>query len=350
MDLLFFIYLSSGLFLGWSLGANDAANIFGTAVGSKMIRFRTAAIIASVFIIIGAVYTGSGASNTLGELGKVNALPGAFMVALSAAVAVYWMIEIGLPVSTSQSIVGAIIGWNLYCNQPTDYSVLSKIVSTWVTCPALSGFFALVIYYIIKLTLHKSKIHILRRDSYIRLGLIIIIAFGGYALGANNIANVMGVFVDSSPFPAFDGQYLDLNQTQVLFFIGGLAISLGVLTYSHKVINTVGKSLMPLSPTTAWVAVFAHSLVLFLFASQGLKNFLEANGLPTLPLVPVSSSQAIIGAVIGIGLAKGGREIKWSVIGKIALGWVATPLISAVICFVSLFFMENVFNQVVFEP
>ena len=69
-----------------------------------------------------------------------------------------------------------------------------------------------------------------------------------------------------------------------------------------------------------------------------------------MPLVPVSSSQAVIGAVIGIGLAKGGRGVKWSVLGKIALGWITTPVISAILCFISLFFLENVFNQIVFEP
>ena len=71
---LFFLFLSSGLFLGWSLGANDAANLFGTAVGSRMIKFKTAALIASVFVILGAVLTGSGASETLSHLGKINAI------------------------------------------------------------------------------------------------------------------------------------------------------------------------------------------------------------------------------------------------------------------------------------
>ena len=123
MDIMFFVFLSSGLFLGWSLGANDAANIFGTAVGSRMLKFNTAAIIASVFIILGAVYAGSGASQTLGQLGSVNALAGAFMVALSAAVTVYWMLGSGIPVSTSQAIVGAIVGWNIYSGKPTDLDV-----------------------------------------------------------------------------------------------------------------------------------------------------------------------------------------------------------------------------------
>ena len=117
MDYMFFIFLSSGLFLGWSLGANDAANIFGTAVGTKMVRFKTAAIIASIFVILGAVISGSGASKTLMELGAVNTLAGAFMCAFAAAVTVYWMVKSSLPVSTSQAIVGAIIGWNIYSNK-----------------------------------------------------------------------------------------------------------------------------------------------------------------------------------------------------------------------------------------
>ena len=324
MDLSYFIFLSSGLFLGWSLGANDAANIFGTAVGTKMVKFRTAAIISSIFIILGAVITGSGASQTLSSLGAVNALPGAFMVALAAAITIYWMVQLGLPVSTSQAIVGAIIGWNIYSDRPTELGVLSQIVGTWVICPVLSGIIAILLYYLIRYRLKKSKIHILRRDTYTRIGL----AFQPLRLGSS----------------------FTLNSTQVLFLIGGVAISVGVFTYSHKVISTVGNNLMSMSPVVAWIAVFSQALVLFLFASQGLKNFLTIHGLPSLPLVPVSSSQAIIGAVIGIGLAKGGHEVHWGLLGHIALGWVATPIIATLLCFVSLFFLENVFNLTVYLP
>lgn len=351
MDWTYFIYLSSGLFLGWSLGASDAANIFGTAVGTKMVKFRTAAIISSIFIILGAVITGSGATETLGDLGAINALPGAFMVALAAAVTIYWMVYMSLPVSTSQSVVGAIIGWNLYSHKPTEISVLTEIVSTWVLCPILSGVIAVIIYFIFKSLTRKSKTHILRRDTYTRIGLIVVGAFGAYALGANNIANVMGVFVPSVPFHQVSfGSLFTLSSTQILFLIGGLAISIGVFTYSHKVMKTVGNNLMSMSPLIAWVAVTSQSIVLFLFASRGLKNFLEGNGLPSLPLVPVSSTQAIIGAVIGIGLIKGGTGIHWSLVGNIVLSWIATPIVSAAICFISLFFLENVFNQVVYLP
>ena len=123
MDLSFLLYLSSGLFLGWSLGASEASN-FGTAVATKMITFRTAAIISAICFIVGAVYAGAGASHTLGTLGNISALAGAFMVALSAALNTPWMVRISIPVSTSQAIVGAIIGWNFFAHKPTDLIVL----------------------------------------------------------------------------------------------------------------------------------------------------------------------------------------------------------------------------------
>ena len=147
----FFIFLSSGLFLGWSLGANDASNVFGTAVGTKMVSFKTAAVIASLFITVGAVYAGAGASETLGELGSINTLPGAFMAAFAAAISLYWMARDGLPVSTSQAIVGAIIGWNVFADKPTHPEILSKIVSTWIICPLLSGIIAVILYFFIRM-------------------------------------------------------------------------------------------------------------------------------------------------------------------------------------------------------
>ena len=350
MDFGFFIFLSSGLFLGWSLGANDAANIFGTAVGTKMVKFRTAALISSLFIIIGAVYAGSGASQTLGHLGSINTLPGAFMSALAAALTIYWMVKTSMPVSTSQAIVGAIIGWNFFASKPTDLSVLSQIVSTWVICPILSGLIAVLLYCGTRNLIRRSRLHLLRRDSYTRIGLILAGAFGAYALGANNIANVMGVFVPASPLHAVTlPGGLHLNGTQVLFLIGGIAIATGVITYSHKVINTVGNAIMKMSPLMAWVVVVSQGLVLFLFASQGLKNILLSHGLPSLPLVPVSSSQAVIGAVMGIGIAKGGRNLNWKLIGQIILGWISTPVIAALICYISLFFLQNVFDLEVYR-
>lgn len=348
MDIAIFIFLSSGLFLGWSLGANDAANVFGTAVGSRMIRFTTAAIICSAFLILGAVFSGAGAAHGLGELGTLNSLPGAFMAAFSAALTVYGMTVARLPVSTTHAIVGAIIGWNWFSGSLTDLSTLITIMSTWLASPVLAAIFSALLYKIMVWLIGKARLHLLRLDSYTRIGLVIAGAFGSYTLGANNIGNVMGVFVGSSPFTDFTVAGFTISSVQQLFLMGAIAIAVGVATYSKGVMMTVGDDILPLSPVAAWVVVIAQSIVLFLFSSIALEHFLASHDLPTIPLIPVSSSQAVVGAVIGIGLLHGGKGIRWRPIGNIVSGWVTTPIISSAICFVMLFFLQNVFNQTVY--
>ncbi len=345
------IFLSSGLFLGWSLGANDAANIFGTAVGSRMIRFRTAALICGAFVILGAVISGAGVTRTLGALGSVDTIAGAFVVALCAGLSVFWMSRLKMPVSTSQAIIGALIGWNFYAGAWTDYTLVSKIVATWLLCPVLAALFSLLLFTAFRAFFNRANIHLLRMDMFLRVSLVVGGAFGAYSLGANNIANVMGVFVPVSPFDHLQiGAGLTLTSAQVLYFIGGVSIAVGVYTYSGKVMETVGSGILRLSPEAALVVVVAHGLVLFLFASMTLKTWLLNAGLPTVPLVPVSSTQAVVGGVLGIGLLKGARNINFGMLGGIAAGWLTTPVVAGLLTFFALFVVQNVFKQKVSEP
>jgi len=344
IDPIILLFLSSGLFLGWALGANDAANVFGTAVGTRMVSWRNAAIICSIFVILGAVISGAGTSQTLGKLGAITALPGAFMTALSAGFSVFVMTKSGLPVSTSQAIVGAIIGWNFFSNQATDTSTLAKILSTWIICPLLAAVIAIVILKVSKYFGRKMNLSLIRLDAYKRIALIFAGALGAYSLGANNIANVIGVFIPVQPLAELKIGSFSFSSTQQLFLLGGLAIALGVCTYSKKVMLTVGSDLGQLSSTSALVAVISHSIVLFLFASQGLEALLSRYGLPTIPLVPVSSSQAVVGAIFGISILQGITAVKWNVLGKIIAGWVVTPIFAGIVCFLGLFFLQNVFS------
>lgn len=353
MDLAILIFFSSGLFLGFSLGANDSANVFGTAVASRMIRFGTAAALASGFILLGAVISGAGAAHGLGELGAVNALAGAFTVALSAAITVYGMTKAGLPVSTTQAIVGAIVGWNLFSAAVTDLAVLSKIAGSWVAAPILGAITAAILYSGVRLLIRLGHLHLLTLDRYTRWGLVVAGILGSFSLGANNIGNVMGVFVSSSPFTDVQIGSLTLTGVQQLFFLGAIAIGVGVTTFSKPVMMTVGRGILPLTPVGAFVSVISHAVVLFLFSSVALQHFLLSNGMPSIPLIPVSSSQAIVGAVIGIAAVKGVRglrRIRWGQVGGIAIGWAATPVVAGLLSFFSLFIMQNVFTQTVFVP
>ncbi len=337
-------FLTSGLFLGWSLGANDASNVFGSAVGSKMVTFRKAAIIASIAVILGAVIQGAGASDTLGKLGGVNAIGGSFTLALAAGITVYVMTKFSLPVSTTQAIVGAIIGWNLFTGNHTDPNTLSKIVVTWISGPILGAIFAILLYILITKFKKSVKIHLITFESNLKTGLIIVGAFGAYSLGANNIANVMGVFVPAFNLQEIDLGILSLSSNQQLFLLGGIAIAVGIITYSKKVMETIGGNIVELTSEAALVVVLAQSLVLFIFSSSGLSDLFVRIGLPPIPMVPVSSSQVIVGCVIGIGLYKGVRNINFRLLGGIALGWITTPLMSGLLAFFSLFFMKNIFN------
>lgn len=337
-------FLTSGLFLGWSLGANDASHIFGSAVGSKMVTFRKAAIIASVFFILGAVIQGSGTSHTLDRLGSVNAIGGSFTLAFAAAVTIYMMTKFALPISTTQAIVGAIIGWNFFTGNHTDSSTLGKIVSAWIAGPVIGAAFAVLLYIIVKKFKRKAKIHLIRFESYIKTGLIVVGAFGAYSLGANNIANVMGVFVPAFHLNNLDLGIFTLNSSQQLFLLGGIACAAGILTYSWKVMNTVGNNILELSSEAALVVVLAQALVLFIFSSTSLSNLCVRAGLPPIPMVPVSSSQVIVGCILGIGLYKGARNINFKVLGEIGLGWIISPVASGLLTFFLLFFMKNIFG------
>ena len=294
--------LFSGIFMGWSLGSNDSANIFGTAVSSKMVRYRTAVILCSVMVVAGAVISGSAGMHTLSSLVTQTA-DSAFITTLSAALAVTVMTLLKLPVSTSQAVVGAIIGIGFLTGQRS-FDGLQKVVLCWIGTPVGTMIVSVVLYQVLGKILEKLPLHIFARDRILRFGLIIAGCYGAYALGANNVANVTGVYIET-------GQ-LNVMQAALL---GSGSIALGVITFSKNVMFTVGKKLVKLDPFSAFIAVLSSAIVVHFYALLG---------------VPVSSSQAIIGAVLGIGLLKGVQTISKKTLLSIFGGWIASPLVAAV--------------------
>ncbi len=349
MDISTLFFLSSGLFLGWTLGANNMSSVFGTAIGTKMVSFKKAAFIASTFVILGAVISGQGVSDTLESLGKINTLPGAFMTALAAAMTMFLMTQARIPVSATQAIVGSIIGWSIYSHTHVDIIIISEIIISWFTSPLLAALVAFFLMISVKSYLKAKPIPLLYQDAYTRLGLIIAGAFSAYSLGANNIANVMGPFMSVISLKELPiGSLYIFTSDQQLFLLGAIAISIGIYTYSHDVIKTVGTNMLKMSPIEAWVVVMAHALILFLFSSTTIHSFLMKNGLPAFPLVPLSSAGAIIGGVVGVSLNKKGQGLKIYELYRVMRAWIITPILAMIICFFALFFMENVFGQQVY--
>lgn len=292
--------LLGGVFLGWSLGANDASNIIGTAVSSKMMRFWPAALLASFFVIIGAIISGQAGIETLKGLTTLS-VHQAVITSIAAAVTVTIMTVMALPVSTSQSVVGAILGMGILNNQ-LNFSGLGKVVLCWVGTPVGAAVIAVLLYRIMGFFYNRIPMTLFNSDHILRLGLILSASYGAYALGANNVANVTGVFVGAGMISVLTAA-----------IIGGISIALGILTFSRPVMETVGKKIVTLEPFSALVVSLALAMTIHLYTLVG---------------VPVSSSQAVIGGVLGIGIVKGVNTVDISVLKRIFLAWIFTPVVA----------------------
>ncbi|MFN8254549.1 MAG: inorganic phosphate transporter [Bacteroidales bacterium] len=338
------IYISSGLFLGWLLGKNDTVNVFGSSVSSRMLNFRLAAFIASFFIIAGAVFQGSGTTASLNRLGNVADPVIAFSIALSASIVVLILIRMKLPVSTSQSIVGSIIGWSLFIKAKADWSLLSDFIISWILAPIIGLLLGMLFYVIMRWFLKRSRIHLIKLDTYLRIALVIAISLSAFGLGANNIGNVTGIFSNLAPQIQIDFGLFRIDGLGLLFLIGGVSIATGVYNYNWNSGTGSGEGILSLAPESTLVVLFSQASVLFMFSSTWLANLLKSAGIHPIPLVPISSTQIIIGAVIGIGIIKGAREIEFKTIASIGLGWITAPLLAALLTYSFLFLLREVFQ------
>lgn len=296
--------LSSGVFLGWALGANDASNVFGTAVSSNMVRYRTAVVLASFFIVIGAVLEGSRGLETLDQLTNATSMTQAFVIALAAALTVTLMTILRLPVSVSHAVIGALLGVGML-GAGIEWNILGKIITCWIGTPVGAALLAPPLYWIFSKMLNRWNFNFFQLDAFLRYGLVLCGSYGAYTLGANNVANVSSAFYSSDALTAFEA---------TLF--GGLSIALGVITYSKNVMRTVGKGLIRLNGFSALITVIAASFTLHFYARLG---------------VPVSSSHAIVGAVLGIGFIKGVKSVNFKTLFNIVVGWIITPLIAGLL-------------------
>jgi PiT family inorganic phosphate transporter len=296
----------SGLFLGWSLGANDSANIFGTGVTTGIVRYRTAIWLTAAFAMLGALVEGPKCMKVVGEISRLLPID-AFCCALGAAVTMTALTVLAVPASTSQAIIGAVIGAGILTGS-ADFSKLYMVISCWVFTPILGIIAGYVLHRTLGCAFDHTVKSLTRRSLLYSVGIIVAGCYGAYTLGSNNVANVTGVYVGSG-----------ILTPERASLIGGLSIAAGVLTYSKKVMMTIGKGIVPLDPFSALVVVLAEALTLHLFTQVG---------------VPVSSSQAIVGAVVGVGLVGDVQTVSFRMLTRISVGWIMTPISGGILTYV----------------
>jgi len=294
--------LTGGIFIGWALGSNDSANLFGTGVAAEVVKYRTAVILISIFVILGALVEGYKSMDTVGNMSQLTHM-GAFIAAFSAGLCVGIFSFLALPVSASQAIMGAVLGIGMISGIP-DFTKLYKVVICWVFTPIGALLFSFFLYSILGQLFQKFLLNIRLRNIFIKIALIFAGCYGSYSLGANNVANVTGVYVGSGMLSPFEAA-----------LIGSLSIASGVLTYSKKVMDTVGKKIVDLDGFSAFISSLSAAITVHLFTQVG---------------VPVSSSQAVVGGVTGIGLKKGAKTVRLRTLAEIGIGWISTPLSSGI--------------------
>jgi inorganic phosphate transporter, PiT family len=308
--------------MGWSIGANDAANSLGTAVGSRVLTLRQAIVLICIFGFLGALLQGSHVTKTIGngivDLGALRMKSGgrnhAASVALVATLAsciwvvlaTYWK----MPVSTSHAIVGAVAGAGLALPAGLDvqvkWAVLGKVFICWIFTPAGAAILGYLFF-----SLFQAVFPRILPEAWHRRVLTALIVLSGcyvaYTWGANDVANATGVLAGAN-----------ILSTELSVLLGGLAILTGIVTWGYKVIETIGTRITHLLPLMAFSAQLASAVNVHVYTLFG---------------IPVSTSHSIVGAIFGVGLVKGMRVVNVGILKEIVVCWLATPFVAGVLSF-----------------
>ncbi len=328
IELIAIVALLAGFYVAWNIGANDSANCVGTAVGGRILSYRLAIAIVILFVLLGAVLEGWKNMKTVGEdivigPGGTNPLSNVPQVAIAALLAAgLWVMtatRLGIPVSTSQSMVGAVIGAGLLLSyaQPdviesVQFGTLGIIAISWILNPMFAALLAFILLKAFTPPLRRIK-NIVLLNQVLMVLVIVASAFTAYALGANDVGTSTGVV-----YAFFRGGGPDFRLMLLIGLFGGVALAVGVVTYSRRVMHTVGTGITRLDALTAFAAQMGAAITVW--------SFVQFH-------IPVSTTQAIIGAVAGAGLVKGAAAVSGRKLGHIGIAWVLTPAIACALSF-----------------
>lgn len=400
-----------GIFMAWGIGANDVANAMATSVGSKALTIRQAIVVAAVFEFLGAVLAGGEVTSTIRKgivdsdlmVGSPELLIYGMLASLLAAGT--WLLVAsrnGWPVSTTHSIVGAIVGFAAVGIgiDAVQWGKVGTIVMSWVVSPLTAGFIAFLIYlsvqrlilakedplarakryvpvYIFLAAFTTTLVTILKGLTHVGLDLTlthsyvlaIVIAFTiavvgaiaiqrikpdpkaekkqhfytvervfavlmvvtacsmAFAHGSNDVANAIGPLaaVISVAQSGVVGAQAALPVWVLL--IGGIGIVIGLATFGVHVIATVGKKITQLTPSRGFAAELAAATTIVIASGTG---------------IPISTTHTLVGAVLGVGLARGIEAIDLRVVGRVFVSWVITIPAGAFLAIVFFFIFRLV--------
>jgi PiT family inorganic phosphate transporter len=414
---LFILACAFGLFMAWGIGANDVSNAMGTSVGSRALTMKQAICIAMVFEFAGAYLAGGEVTETIRsgivELDVMTQHPDLFVYGMLASLlaAGSWLLIasiLGWPVSTTHSIVGAIIGFAAVgiSADAVQWSKVWGIVGSWVVTPVIAGFLAFWIFrsvqflildtedpfanakryipfYMFAVGFFLSMVTILKGLKYVLsshnlsfnfmestliaavIG-IAVAAFGMYLLsrisqdktadkdnrfssvervfgvlmiftacsmafahGSNDVANAVGPMAAVISVVQSGEVGAKAAVAPWVLLLGGVGIVIGLATYGYKVMMTIGKKITELTPSRGFAAEMSAAATVVIASGLGL---------------PISTTHTLVGAVLGVGLARGIGALNLRVIGGIFASWVITLPAGAGLSILFFYFLKGVFG------
>ena len=384
-----------GFYMAWGIGANDVANSMSTAVGAKAITHRQAVIIAGVLVFLGAVLVGPNVTETIKSgIVKVDVIPANLLILgfisalLAAAIWATLSTWKEMPISTTHSIIGALMGFGIVAGgvSSVNWTKIGLVASSWVLSPVFGCILAFIVFkiivrlifakeepvksakivgpviigatgflitssFLLKTPLSKSlelsiftslgisllvsiivgiigifllrKIQAQREEDYstveniFRKLQVVTSCYVAFSIGANDVANAIGPVAGILPLAETGQLSLNASIPPQLLALGGIGIAVGAMTWGRKVMKTVGSRITNLTNTRGFSVDFGAATTVLVASKLTL---------------PVSTSHTVVGAVIGVGLARGLEAVDLSVIKKIVISWVLTLPIAAVTC------------------
>lgn len=294
----------AAIYLALDIGANDAGSSVGISYGSGAMSMRNAIIIASFIGLLGSLTLGFLVVETIGENIAYITPKGVLAVGISSVIWLSFVLWKRLPISTTQSVVGAIIGYAIATESEINMGTVDSIVISWIASPVLAILLSSAIYYLlarfvkVESISHREKM----QNNFMKFQ-IFSAAIISFANGANNVGIATGFLLPV------------LNDVFLLQLIGGGAMSLGIILLGPRIIKTVGSGITPLTPAKGFAAQVAAGLIILAF---------------TLMKMPVSGTHILVGSIIGIGLIASG-ELRIRKAMGIVLSWVFTVPITAAI-------------------
>ena len=403
-----------GLFMAWGIGANDVANAMGTSVGSGAITIKQAVLIAAVFEFAGAFLAGGQVTKTIRkgiiDAELLSATPELLVYGMLASLlaAGIWLLvasKFGWPVSTTHSIVGAIVGFAAVGIgvEAVHWNKVGTIVMSWIISPALAGavsywlfrsvqklilnrddpfesakkivpfyvfltgfiialvtmfkglkhvglemstaesysaavVFGLVIMFLSKISINKLKMdpkadkdfHFANVERVFGVLMVVTACAMAFAHGSNDVANAIGPVAAIVGIVQSGGEIAQKSILPIwVLILGGMGIVAGLLMYGRRVMATIGKNITELTPSRGFAATLAAATTVVFASGTGL---------------PISTTHTLVGAVLGVGLARGIGALNLNVVRTIFLSWIVTLPAGALMSIFFFFTLKGIFS------